>query len=75
MKPCKICRRQTKAIFNIQFKQVPICEYCAGNIAMQQVIWLVGRRMVENYEQSKAKKKPYQPFAKKNQALPFKKKK
>jgi len=57
MKPCKLCRRKTINIFNVEFKGTPICDYCANSIAIQQVNWLVGTQMVRKYEEKKPKKK------------------
>ena len=36
---CKICEDETNVSFNIDFKQVYICEGCARAITTQQVIW------------------------------------
>ena len=36
---CKICEDETNVSFNIDFKQVYICEGCARTITTQQVIW------------------------------------
>ncbi len=38
---CKICERETNAVFNINFKAVPVCEACASFIFIQQAQWYV----------------------------------
>ncbi len=38
---CKVCNAKTKNSFNINLKQVSICEDCANMIMMQQINWLV----------------------------------
>ena len=37
---CRVCGDETKTVFNIQLKAVPVCEHCANNIFMQQASWL-----------------------------------
>jgi ribosome-binding protein aMBF1 (putative translation factor) len=37
MSECKICGRETDVIFNIRFKAVHICDYCALSITNQNV--------------------------------------
>jgi len=32
---CKVCAEPTRTVFNIDFKAVPICEYCAMAIFIQ----------------------------------------
>lgn len=36
MKECKVCGTNTKVIFNIKFKETPICDSCATAIFLQQ---------------------------------------
>jgi DNA-directed RNA polymerase subunit RPC12/RpoP len=38
---CKICKAPTEASFNLNFDLVPICEYCASKIFLQQAQWYV----------------------------------
>ncbi len=38
---CKICNEPTKSGFNINFKLVNVCEYCANCIFLQQATWYV----------------------------------
>ena len=43
MKRCKVCGKvRAESYFNIGFKQVYICEWCANSITMQQVQWMIG---------------------------------
>lgn len=39
MKKCKICKRTTSTVFNINFEAVCICEDCARAIFIQQAMW------------------------------------
>ena len=41
MGKCKICGTETKTVFNIDFKAVPICENCSNSIFLQQATWFV----------------------------------
>lgn len=41
---CIICERATRAVFNLAFKAVPICESCASTIAAQQVQWWASQK-------------------------------
>ena len=43
MLECKLCDNKTSALFNIGFKQVPICDECADTVVIQQVQYLVNR--------------------------------
>jgi len=36
---CKICEDETNVSFNIDFRQVYICEGCAATIFLQQASW------------------------------------
>jgi len=36
---CKVCGDKTSMVFNIEFKAIPICEYCAMAIFIQQASW------------------------------------
>lgn len=47
MEPCKICGDETCSAFNIDFKRVPICEYCANRIFIQQAEWFVNENRKE----------------------------
>ena len=35
-KPCKLCDKPTKNLFNIELRAVPLCESCAVSIFIQQ---------------------------------------
>ena len=35
---CKVCGDKTPVKFNIDLKAVPICEYCATKIFLQQAV-------------------------------------
>jgi hypothetical protein len=37
MSECKLCGKETNIVFNIKFKAVPICDYCALTITNQNV--------------------------------------
>ena len=40
---CKVCDQSVScAMFNIEFKPVPICESCANSITLQQIQDLIG---------------------------------
>lgn len=39
MKKCKVCGVKTEVVFNIDFKETPICEGCATTIFLQQAKW------------------------------------
>ncbi len=49
MNACRICDNETSNVFNIDLKQVPICERCAITIFIQQAIW---------YSNQKIRRKP-----------------
>jgi hypothetical protein len=49
MSACRVCDNETSNIFNIDLKQVPICERCAVTIFVQQAIW---------YSNQKIRRKP-----------------
>ena len=38
---CKICKAPTESSFNLNFDLVPICEWCASKIFLQQAQWYV----------------------------------
>ena len=42
--PCKVCDSPTDVIFNINFKQVSICDSCADRITVQHVQDLIKKR-------------------------------
>lgn len=51
MSDCKLCGLPTICIFNIELKQVPICEVCALAITKQEVeSWVPLREKVESLE-------------------------
>lgn len=44
MKACKLCTEPTNNKFNIDFKEVPICESCANSVMLQQAKWLADQQ-------------------------------
>ncbi len=36
--PCKICKKKTVQVFNINFKPIPICQDCEYRIVKQSVM-------------------------------------
>jgi hypothetical protein len=45
MKKCKVCEFETEVIFNIDFKEISICENCATSIFLQQARWYVDSKV------------------------------
>jgi len=41
MEECKLCKAETKCVFNISFSKVPICDNCATAIFKQQANWYI----------------------------------
>lgn len=39
MEKCKLCKEETKSIYNINLKAVSICEDCGRSIFIQQAVW------------------------------------
>ena len=55
MKKCKVCGDKTTSVFNIDFKAIPICEYCAMSILLQEAHWLVKKERDSNCPSQKEK--------------------
>jgi hypothetical protein len=50
---CRLCSEETKTVYNIKFKAVPICDDCGRSIFLQQANWYAKQEIENNKKKKK----------------------